>query len=194
MQSLQRLTHYLLMLGIPGVFAVSLLDAAAIPMVGGPDALVILLAWQRPAQLPWIVLAAALGSTIGCAILYRIGRAGGDLALSRLAQRKQDWVKKQVENNAFLAVFLGVTVPPPFPTKPVILAAGLFRVPWVSFSAAVLIGRLLRYSVTAYLGFRFGDQAAQIIKSRYPTILLALAGLALLILLTCRLLRSRATD
>src|SRR5512142_1267335 len=89
MQSLQRLTHYLLVLGIPGVFAISLLDAAAIPLVGGPDGIVALLAWQKPAQLPWIVLAAALGSTIGCAILYRIGRAGGDLALSRLAQRKQ---------------------------------------------------------------------------------------------------------
>ncbi len=192
MQYLQRLSHYLLVLGIPGLFAVSLLDAAAIPLVGGPDGFVILLAWQKPAQLAWIVLAAALGSTIGCVILYRIGRAGGNLALSRLAERKQAWVKKQVENNAFLAVFLGVTVPPPFPTKPVILAAGVFRTPWVTFCAAVLIGRLLRYGVMAYLGFRFGDQAAQIIKSQYPTILLTLTGLALLILLTRRLLRSRA--
>ena len=191
MQYLQRLSHYLLVLGIPGLFAVSLLDAAAVPLVGGPDGFVILLVWQRPAQLVWIVLAAAVGSTIGCVILYRIGRAGGDLALSRLAQQKREWVKKQVENNAFLAVFLGVTVPPPFPTKPVILAAGIFRTPWLSFCSAVFIGRSLRYGVMAYLGLRFGDQAAQIIKSRYPTILLTLAGLALMILLARRLLRSR---
>lgn len=191
MQYLQRLSHYLLVLGIPGLFLVSLLDAAAIPLVGGPDTFVMLLAWREPAHLVWIVLAAALGSMIGCTILYRIGRAGGDLALSRLAQKRQAWVKKQVESNAFLAVFLGVIVPPPFPTKPVILAAGLFRTPWVTFCAAVLGGRLLRYGALAYLGFRLGDQAAQVIKNRYPLILAMLAGLALLILLMRRFLRSR---
>ena len=192
MQCLQRLSHYLCVLGIPGLLAVSLLDAAAIPLVGGPDGLVILLVWQKPSQLAWIVLAAALGSTIGCVILYRIGRAGGDFALSRLAPGRQAWVKKQVENNAFLALFLGVTVPPPFPTKPVILAAGIFRTPWVTFCSAVFVGRLLRYGVMAYLGFLFGTQAAQIIKSQYPTMLLALAGLAFLMLLARRLLRPRA--
>jgi membrane protein YqaA with SNARE-associated domain len=191
MSFLRQLSDYLLAFGIPGLFVVSLLDSAAVPLVGGPDGLVILLAWQKPAYFPWIVLAASLGSAIGCLVLYRIGRAGGDLALSRLASRKQVWVRKQVEENAFLAVFLSVILPPPFPTKPVILAAGLFRTPLPVFAAAVLVGRFLRYGAMAYLGYRFGEQAAQIIRSQYLTILAVLACFALLVLLTRKFLRTR---
>lgn len=193
MRFLERLNRYLLMLGIPGLFAIAFLDSAAIPLVGGPDGFVILLAWQKPEQLPWIVLAAAAGSTLGCLFLYRAGRAGGELALSRLAPEKQTWVKKRVEDNAFLAVFLGVLVPPPIPAKPVILAAGIFRTPLLVFTMAVLIGRLLRYAAMAYLGFRFGNQAVQIIKSQYLTILLLLAAIAVLVLLAKRWWRSRAS-
>jgi len=102
-------------------------------------------------------------------------------------------VKKRVEDNAFLAVFLGVLVPPPIPAKPVILAAGIFRTPLLVFTMAVLIGRLLRYAAMAYLGFRFGNQAVRIIKSQYLTILLLLAAIAVLALLAERWWRSRAS-
>jgi membrane protein YqaA with SNARE-associated domain len=187
---LERLSQSLMLLGIPGLFATALLDSAAIPLVGGPDGIVIFLAWQRPAQSPWIVLAAALGSMLGCLILYRIARAGGEMVLSRTAPRKQEWVKRQVEKNGFLMVFLGVIVPPPFPTKPIILAAGAFRTPLASFTAAVGAGRLIRYSFMAYLGSWFGNRAAQVIRSHYLAVLLSLAGLALLIVLMRRFLRS----
>jgi membrane protein YqaA with SNARE-associated domain len=183
---LQRLYQYLLVLGIPGLFAIALLDSAALPLVGGPDGVVVLLSWQQPGQAPWIVLAASLGSMLGCLILYRIARAGGDRVLARTSPKRQAWVKRQVENQGFFAVFLAVIVPPPFPTKPIILAAGIFRTPLVAFSLAVFFGRLIRYSAMAWLGARFGDQAAQVIKSHYAWILIFLAGFTLLFLLARR--------
>ena len=186
MHYLERLSQYLLVLGIPGLFLISLLDSAAVPIVGGADAFIILLAWQRPVLFPVIALAAAVGSALGCLVLYRIGRAGGRLALSRIAPEKREWVKEKVESNAFWAVFLAVTVPPPFPTKPVILTAGVFRTPLTAFSIAVLTGRLVRFTAMAYLGARFGNQAAQVIKSHYLAVLLAVVAVALLILLIRR--------
>jgi membrane protein YqaA with SNARE-associated domain len=189
---LRRFGEYLLVMGIPGLFAIALLDSAALPMVGGPDGVIMLLSWQRPGQILWIVLAAALGSTLGCLILYRIARSGGDVALRRLTPQKQLWVREKVENHAYWAIFLGVIAPPPFPTKPIIAAAGLFRTPVAAFIASVLSGRLLRYSVMAYLGARFGNQAAQIIRSHYLFILAALVGIALIVLLTRRVVRLRA--
>jgi membrane protein YqaA with SNARE-associated domain len=188
-QTLRRLGEYLLAMGIPGLFVIALLDSAALPMVGGPDGVIILLSWQRPGQFPWIVLSAALGSTIGCLILYRIARAGGDAVLRRMTPQKQLWVREKVEKNATWAVFLGVIAPPPFPTKPVIAAAGLFRTPLLPFVGSVLAGRLLRYSIIAYLGARFGDQAAQIIRSHYLIVLAVLACIALVIFLTRRAAR-----
>jgi membrane protein YqaA with SNARE-associated domain len=187
---LDRLSRYLLLLGIPGLFAIALLDSAAIPMVGGPDGIVILLAWRNPAQMLWIALSAATGSTAGCWILYRIARLGGEAALARTRPKLQAWVKQRVERNGFGAVFLAVIAPPPFPTKPVILAAGMFRIPLISFLMAAFWGRLLRYLVMAYLGSRFGDHAAQIIRSHFLIVLLVLAGIVLLVLLLRRIFRS----
>jgi membrane protein YqaA with SNARE-associated domain len=188
---LERLGEYLLALSIPGLFAIALLDSAAIPMVGGPDGMVMLLAWQKPDRLLWIVLAASLGSALGCLILYRIARAGGEMVLARISPGKQKWVRHKVETNAFWAVFLGVIVPPPFPTKPIIMAAGVFHTPQTLFFLAALTGRIIRYYAMAYLGSRFGEQAAEIIKRHYSVILLLLAGLIALILLTRKLLSSK---
>jgi uncharacterized membrane protein YdjX (TVP38/TMEM64 family) len=94
-----------------------------------------------------------------------------------------------IEQNATWAAFVSVTMPPPFPTKPVILAAGVFHAPIPGFASAILIGRLIRYSALAWLGARFGDQAAQVIRSHYLSILAALAIAAGLFLLVRRFKR-----
>jgi membrane protein YqaA with SNARE-associated domain len=183
---LEHLSRYLLAFGIPGLFALAVLDSAAVPLVGGPDGFVILLAWQRPAEFLLFALAAAVGSTLGCLVLYRIARTCGEMALTRVSPEKRAWLKRNIESNANWAVFLGVIVPPPFPTKPIILAAGAFRTPLTSFAIAVFIGRLVRYTAMAYLGARFGEQTAQVIRSHYPAVLLVLAVVGLLTFLVRR--------
>ena len=175
MSLLKRFSQFLLQLGVPGLFLIALLDSAAVPMVGGPDAVIMLLSWKSPSQIPAIVLAGTIGSLLGCLILYRIGMAGGKLALSHVNPEKRERAMKMIEDNATWAAFMSVAMPPPFPTKPVILAAGVFRAPLTSFSVAILAGRLLRYSALAWLGARFGDQALQVIKAHY----LAILGVAL---------------
>jgi membrane protein YqaA with SNARE-associated domain len=184
--------QHLAALGIPGLFVIALIDAAAVPIMGGAEALTMLLAWQEPARLPLIVLAGALGATIGALVFYRLGRAGGDLALSRLQPAKQEWVKKQVTRHAFWALLVCVVLPPPFPTKPLVLAAGVVGTPLAVFTAAVFTGRLARYSVLGYLGYRFGDQAAQAVRTYYPQVLLVAAGLVLLYFLGRKLMAPRS--
>ncbi len=88
------------------------------------------------------------------------------------------------------AVIAAVMAPPPFPTKPVILAAGVLGTRKLPFLSGVFAGRLVRYSLLGYLGATFGDESAQILKSHYPTIALLLLGGILLVILT-RILRSR---
>jgi membrane protein DedA with SNARE-associated domain len=187
---LDRLSQHLLYLGIPGLFAIALLDSAAVPLAGGADGLIILLAWQRPDSFILIGLVAAMGSTLGCLILYRVAHAGRKLALARISPKRLAWVQQKIANHGFLAIFVSVLIPPPFPTKPVIAAAGAFGTPWPSFTAAVLFGRLIRYLGLAYLGSRFGNQAALIIRSQYPMILLILAAIALVVFVARRVRRT----
>jgi membrane protein YqaA with SNARE-associated domain len=179
----QSLNRYLLLWGVPGLLAISFLDSAAVPMMGGPDWVILFLAWRRPLQILPIVLAAAIGSTLGCLILYRVGRAGGEMALSRFSTERRAWVKQKLDQNAFVAVAAGVAAPPPFPTKFIILAAGAFRVRQTRFAYGVLAGRLLRYSVLAFLSARFGDKAADVFREHYSAFALVFAALLVLYLL-----------
>jgi membrane protein YqaA with SNARE-associated domain len=183
---LARLKQYLLIMGIPGLLAIAFLDSAGIPMPGGPDAVVMILSWQRPTMIYLIVLAASLGSTLGCLVLYGIGRKGGEKALSRFNPEKVAWIEKKMQEYGALAIVAAVIAPPPFPTKPVILAAGMLRTGKMRFMLSVLAGRLMRYSLAAYLGARFGDKAAQVLKAHYPIISLVLIGAILLVVLIKR--------
>jgi membrane protein YqaA with SNARE-associated domain len=181
---LESLSRYLTLLGAPGAFALAFLDSSAIPMVGGPDALVMLLCWQSP-QSGWITaVCAAAGSAFGCLALYMIGRGGGELALARFDRTRREWARQKLDQNAFWSVFAAVIAPPPFPTKLVIVAAGAFGVRLTSFTAGVFAGRLLRYGLEGYLGARFGDRAAALLRAQYPLLSLAvIACVAALVLL-----------
>jgi membrane protein YqaA with SNARE-associated domain len=189
---LERWNEFLLVLGIPGLFILALVDSAAIPIAGGPDAIVLLLAWQRPDHIWLIVASAVAGSTLGCLVLYRIGRAGGELALARFSQARQAWIREKLHSHAFWTILISELIPPPFPTKPVILAAGVFQMPVDRFSIGILIGRSIRYLTGAYLGAHFGQQASSIIGTRFTFILLATAAAVLLVVVICRLRRKFA--
>jgi membrane protein YqaA with SNARE-associated domain len=188
---LNRLSGFLLLMGIPGLIAISFLDSAAVPLAGGPDALIMLLAWKRPALTYLIVLAATVGSALGCLVLYGIGKKGGEKALARFNPEKIAWVERQMRKHGLLAIVASVVAPPPFPTKLVILAAGVLRTGRWRLAIGAFIGRLIRYSLIGYLAARFGDHAAQVLKSHYPTLSLALIGCILLVILI-RNLKSRA--
>jgi membrane protein YqaA with SNARE-associated domain len=180
-----------MVMGIPGLLAISFLDSAAVPLPGGPDAIILLLAWKRPALTYLIALAATLGSTMGCMVLYGIGYKGGEKALSRFNAEKIAFVERSMRKYGPWAILASVLAPPPFPTKLVILAAGVLRTDRLRLCAAVFIGRLIRYSLVGYLAAKYGDSAAQVLKNEYPTISLVLIGLMLLVFLI-RSLKRRA--
>lgn len=170
----ENLKNLLLAWGVPGLFFICLLDSAGVPLPGGPDAVVMLLSWQRPNLLIWIALAAAAGSTVGNWILYLVGRRGGELALGRFDQKKRAWVTDKLRRNDILAIVVAMIGPPPFPTKLFILAAGAFEMRPRRFLLAVFAARAVRYLGEGYLGARFGDRAAEILQQHYGTIAIVL--------------------
>lgn len=160
----------LLALGLPGLFLIALLDSAGVPLPGGVDIVLLLLAWQQPSLAFVIAFVAAVGSTLGCLVLYRVGLQGGEVAMRRLDPAKREWVTAKVRENDVLAMLVAVLAPPPLPTKVFMLVAGCVRMPWPRFAMAVFGGRLIRYGGEAYLAVRLGDQALATLQSHYPTI------------------------
>jgi membrane protein YqaA with SNARE-associated domain len=191
--TLEALKGKLLALGIPGLFLISFLDSAGVPLPGGVDLVVMLLSWQRPSLFFPVALTAALGSSAGCFVLYRIARTGGDAMMARFPADKQEWVKDKVRRNDTLAVLVAMLGPPPFPTKLFILVAGVVRMDWRRFVAAVFAGRLVRFLGEAYLAVKLGDRAADTLKEHYPAIAVVLAAAVILFLLVRRFVGRGAT-
>jgi membrane protein YqaA with SNARE-associated domain len=173
---LNRLSELLLILGIPGLFLIAFIDSAAAPLAGGPDALVLFLAWTRPAMVYLIVLAAATGSMLGTLVMHGIALKGGEKILSRFRPEKIAWAEKKIKEHGIWTVMAGIVAPPPFPTKLIVLAAGFLHMSRWRFCVAVFIGRLVRYSLLAYLAIVFGKHAAEILKDHYQAIFLILIG------------------
>ena len=86
---LETLKHKLLALGIPGLFVISFLDSAGVPIPGGTDLVVMVLAWQSPAHLFVIAVVAAVGSVLGSFVLYRLARTKGDLGDDPSARERE---------------------------------------------------------------------------------------------------------
>ena len=180
------LRESLLALGVPGLFLLALLDSAGVPLPGGVDIVLMLLAWQQPEWFLVVALAASVGSTCGCLVLYRFGRTGSDLAVRRLDLEKREWVTTKVRDNDILAIMVAMLAPPPFPTKVFILAAGLAAMPWPRFVGAVFVGRMIRFTGEAYLAVRLGDSALETLQHNYPLVGAALTATVVLYLVVRR--------
>ncbi len=180
----------LLALGVPGLFLIALLDSAGVPLPGGVDIVLMLLSWQHPSLFVVIALTAVVGSTIGCLILYRVGRTGGEVALGRLDPEKRRWVTEKIRENDTMAVLVAVLAPPPLPTKIFTLVAGCVGMPWPRFAMAVFAGRMIRFGGEAYLAVRLGDQALETLRRYYPLIGAGLA-VGVVVYLVVKRLRKR---
>lgn len=176
--------------GAFGVFAIALLDASFLPLPGGPDAVVMTLSHLNPGLMPLYVLAAVLGSTLGCLLPYWIGYKTGAAALSKFSPERRNRVSQLLDRYDTWAMLVGAILPPPFPFKIFLLSAGVFRVKVWRFLLALFIGRCVRYGLEGWMAVRYGEHAADLFKQHYPKIGLALAAL-IIVFLIVNALRNR---
>jgi len=191
MKSLQAA---LIGMGSLGVFAIALLDAALIPLPGGPDVVVMTLAHHNHAMTPVYVIAAIAGSTIGSLFLYFIARKGGQAALKKFSPQKRARVEDLINRYDVWALLLAAVLPPPFPFKIFVLSAGAFRMQLWRFITAMVIGRGVRFILEGWMAVNYGEQATDIFKQHYPKIGLGLAAAVMIIFLFNSLLKRRHSN
>lgn len=145
-------------LGAPGVFAVSLIDATVIPLaIPGSTDLLLLWIIAHGGDPYLLVGCGVAGSLIGGYTTWRLGKKGGKAAIERyVPPRLQDRVRNWAQKHPMLAVFLPAILPPPIPLWPFLLAAGALGASWQRFLTAFGAGRLLRYGVVGWLAVLYG--------------------------------------
>ena len=151
--------------------------------------MLMILATARPSWMLIYVVAATLGSTVGCVGLYKISQKAGHRALDRFSESKQKRVKDLIDRYDVLSVLVASVLPPPFPFKLFVVSAGVFRLNLLRFTIAIAAGRTFRYLLEGYLAARYGDHAKEILAHYYPAIGIGLAVLLILFFVGKNLMR-----
>jgi membrane protein YqaA with SNARE-associated domain len=175
-------------LGAPGLFLISFLDSSVLTFPIINDLLLIELSIQHPARMPLYAFMAALGSVLGCLLLYFIARKGGEAFFHRKAGKHAHAIRHWVEQNGFLGMLIAALLPPPTPFKIFVLAAGVFEVPLFSYTSAITIARLFRYFGIGYLAIRYGADAMPYLMQHKLLVTAALIGLVVVSYVLSRVL------
>lgn len=170
--------RWLVHLGALGFIPLGLIDSSIIPLPGSMDVLTIILA-ARSAEL-WFYYAvmATLGSVLGGFVTYRLARKGGKESLARRVPAK---TMKRVygifERWGFAAIAIPAVLPPPMPFVPFLLAAGAMQYSVKKFLLAMALGRIVRYSILAYLAARYGRKMLPFLLQHGNPVVATVVGL-----------------
>ena len=165
-------------LGGLGFIPLGLLDSSVIPLPGSMDVLTIVLSAGNQGLWLYYALMATVGSVIGGFVTYRLARKGGKETLERkFPARRLEKVYRIFRRWGFGAIAIAALLPPPAPMVPFLFAAGAMQYSVKKFLFALTLGRIIRYSLLAFLAARYGRQMLTVISQHGHPVLIAVIGL-----------------
>ena len=180
-----------LYLAAPAMIVIGALDSSLLSLPEINDYLVVGRCYKYPSAAFYFPLFAAIGSVIGCNILYSIVRRGGQAVLRKrfpLASIKR--VERAYERFGFLAIGIPAILPPPLPFKIFVATAGALEYPRWKFLLTVMIARSFRYYVEGILAVFYGRRVLLFMKDN-GLVILSIVGSLVLIGVIIYLLRRR---
>jgi membrane protein YqaA with SNARE-associated domain len=170
--------HWIYQLGGLGFIPLGLLDNSIIPLPGSMDVLTIFLSARNEQLWLYYALMATFGSVAGGFVTYRLARKGGKETLARRFPPKTlDKVYKRFERWGLGAIAIPALLPPPVPMLPFLFAAGAMQYPMRKFLFALTVGRIVRYTLLAFLAARYGRQILAFISQHAHPALFIVVGL-----------------
>jgi membrane protein YqaA with SNARE-associated domain len=168
-------------MGGPGLVVLGIADNSVIPLTGSMDVLTIWLAARHREPWPYYALMATIGAVIGGYITYALARKGGKEAMERkLSKKRAAQFSKAFARWGFAAVAIPALMPPPFPFVPFLLAAGAMQYSPKKFLGALTLGRGVRYTIAAGLGYHYGRHILRFFSQYYKPAMAVLIGFAVI--------------
>jgi membrane protein DedA with SNARE-associated domain len=162
---LAHLTKLLIDWGPFGVLLLSILDSSGVPVAGAFDALLILIAIERPEIAWWCAGIAVLGSSVGNVILFSVSRRGGrQLQAKPVEERRAKRFRAWFLRYGLLTIFIPAMIPIPLPMKLFVITAGVLGTPMAEFLAVVASARTIRYFGEVWLGVKLGRESTGFLK------------------------------
>src|ERR1043165_6198537 len=184
-----------LYLAAPAMIVIGALDSSLLSLPEINDYLVVGRCYKYPSAAFYFPLFAAIGSVIGCNILYSIVRRGGQAVLRKrfpLASIKR--VEHAYERFGFLAIGIPAVLPPPLPFKIFVATAGAMEYPRWKFLVTVMIARSFRYYLEGILAVFYGRRVLLFMKDNGLMILSIAGGLVVIGVIIYLLTRRKSVN
>jgi membrane protein YqaA with SNARE-associated domain len=144
-------------IGYFGPVLMGALDSSFLFLPFGNDLLVVTLVARHHAGLPWYVLAAAAGSTIGVFVLAMVASKLGEEGIKKMAGAKRfDKLRKMIGKHGAKAIILACIAPPPFPFTMVIAAASALDYSRLRICVLNFFTRGVRFLILGALAIKYG--------------------------------------
>jgi len=168
-------------------------DSTGVPMVGGVDAVIVLLAVVSRSQAYLAASAAIAGSLVGSLILFMIARKGGEeYHRHHTSSAKGSKLRAWFHEYGLLTVFVPAFVPIiPLPLKIFIISAGALEESPVMFSLVLLAARIPRYLFLAWLGTRLGGDTLPYLRQHLWELVLLASALFIMLYAVVRIIHDR---
>ncbi len=168
----------------PAMIAIGALDSSLLSLPEINDYLVVGRCIKEPTAAFYFPLFAAIGSVIGCLLLYTIMRRGGQALLRRRFKRENiERVERAYARYGFLAIAIPALLPPPMPFKIFVATAGTLEYPRWKFLVTVMIARSFRYYVEGILAVFYGRRVLSFLRDNGLALISIMAALGLVALL-----------
>jgi membrane protein YqaA with SNARE-associated domain len=176
-----------------GLFLLAVCDSSFLSLPEVNDILLMIFSIEAPERMVVFASATTGGSVLGCLMLYSVGRKGGEGFLRRkLSGERMARFRRAYGRYGILAVLVPSLLPPPTPFKIFVLSAGAFGVPVWRFTAAVVVGRSVRYFTQGILAVLYGEAAIAYVQANAGRVGVALSA-AILAVVVVVILRNRHT-
>lgn len=149
----------------PSMVLIGALDSSLLSLPEINDYLVVMRCATDHQSVFYFPLFAAIGSVIGCMLLYTILRRGGQAILRRRFRRDHiERVERAYARFGFLALAVPALLPPPMPFKIFVATAGTLEYPRWRFVVTIMIARSVRYYVEGIFAVYYGEHVMQFTK------------------------------
>jgi membrane protein YqaA with SNARE-associated domain len=165
----------------PAMVLIGALDSSLLSLPEINDYLVVGRCYKYPSAAFYFPLFAAVGSVLGCLLLYTIMRRGGQALLrKRFKPESIKRVERAYERFGVFAIAIPAILPPPLPFKIFVATAGTLEYPRWKFLLTVMIARSVRYYVEGILAVYYGRRVLLFMKDNGLVILSIVASAAVI--------------
>jgi membrane protein YqaA with SNARE-associated domain len=181
-----------LYIAAPAMVLIGALDSSLLSLPEINDYLVVGRCIKYPTAVFYFPLFAALGSVLGCWLLYTLMRRGGQALLrKRFKTESIKKVERAYERYGFLAIAIPAVLPPPLPFKIFVATAGTLEYPRWKFLLTVMLARSFRYYVEGILAVFYGRRVLLFMRDNGLVIVSVVAAIALLVFLIYSIVNRR---